>query len=141
MARDADERAAASRRKTASAWVPDASDPSDSDEETANRRWRNRVIVERADLSSGDDEGKSDDDDESAPPKRRTGGASQRSKKAPPAGIPGGAKVSGRGLRDPGWDTDSEERLEYGKMLSGGEGGQTTDDDGEFVPLNKNRVQ
>ena len=140
MARDADDRAAANRRETASAWVPDASDPSDSDEETANMRWRNRVIVDDAESSSGDDDGKNDDD-ESAPPKRRTGGGSQRSKKAPPAGIAGGAKVSGRGLRDPGWDTDSEERLEYGKMLSGGEGGETTDDDGEFVPLNKNRVR
>lgn len=55
------------------------------------------------------------------------------------AGIVGGAKVSGRGLRDPGWDTDSEDRLEIGRLLSEGEA--TTDDDGEFVPLNKNRVQ
>lgn len=122
-ARDADERARERRMEQVAKWVPDVSDTSEDEDkgDTAAGRRRRRGSVEAAAAQS-------EAEAEAEAARRRRG---------PRAGVAGGARVTGRGLRDPGWDTDSEDRLEMGKILSGAE---TTDDE-EFVPLSKTRVR
>ena len=133
--RDADTRAAANRRKTASAWIPDASDPSDEDESKAENTWATRRRMARM-----SDAGLARAEDAEIDASARSHIPDPAEKKRGAAGIAGGARVSGKGLRDPGWDTDSEDRLDLEKLVSGAE---TTDDDDddEYVPLNRNRVR